>query len=98
MGVFLSSFTGMAGLTTLLHGPVLDGNGSIDEVLPVRLLRQFASATHVRSPYSSIAGFLGQLPSISAAGLAAPAAKRLVRPELQAEYNRLAKADSCQQG
>lgn len=41
-------------------------------------------------PDSSIEGFCSTLPSISAAGLAAPAADRLVRPELAEVYTQFA--------
>ena len=86
---FISGFASLPGLNTLLHGPVL-GKGTTDEVLPVKPLRELDSTTHLRAADGSIAGFLSRLPSISAAGIAAPAAARLVRPELLQIYVGLA--------
>ena len=86
---FISSFDRLPGLNALLHGPVL-GKGTTAELLPVKPLRELGSTTHLRAADSSIAGFLSRLPSISAAGIAAPAAARLVRPELVQVYVDLA--------
>jgi hypothetical protein len=44
----------------------------------------------LRSPDSSLLDFTSRLPSITAAGLAPPAAGRLVRPELAVIYKQLA--------
>ena len=66
------------------------GKGTTAELLPVKPLRELGSTTHLRAADSSIAGFLSRLPSISAAGVAAPAAARLVRPELVHVYVDLA--------
>jgi hypothetical protein len=90
MDTFINSFAGRPDLNVLLHEPALKKGSSSAEQMPVQLLRQFQGALHIRSPDSSIEGFLTRLPSISAAGLAAPAADRLVRPELAEVYLLLA--------
>jgi len=64
------------------------GAGSTDEQLPVRLLREFVGTLHLLS--ANLPEFLGRLPRVSAAGLAAPAAGHLVRPELAQVYLGLA--------
>ncbi len=78
---FISSFANLPDLNAQLHGPVL-GKGSTTELLPVKPLRQLECTMHLRALDSSIADFLRRLPTMSAAGLAAPAGPRLVRPEL----------------
>ena len=88
MKTFIDSFARQPTLNTMLHGPVLGGI-STTEVLPVKPLRDFQGTTHLRAAGSTIAGFVSRLPSISAAGIASPAADMLVRPELQAAYERL---------
>jgi hypothetical protein len=87
---FIDSYAGRPDLNTLLHEPALKRGSSTAEQLPVRLLREFPGAIHLRSPGSSLADFTSRLPSISAAGLAPPAADRLVRPELAGVYTQLA--------
>jgi hypothetical protein len=86
---FIDSFSGLRHLDALLHGPVLGSGSSTNEVLPVKLLREFDNATHLKSG-AGFADFLSRLPSISVAGIAAPAAERLVHPELASVYSRLA--------
>jgi hypothetical protein len=90
MDTLISSYAGRPDLNVMLHEPALKKGSSSAEGLPVKLLREFEGAVHLRSPESSIADFCSRLPSISAAGLAAPAADRLVRPELAAVYVQLA--------
>jgi hypothetical protein len=85
---FINSFAGLRKLNALLHEPVLDSS-TTNKVLPVKLLREFGGTIHLRS-CAGIADFLSRLPSISVAGIAAPAADRLVRPELAAVYSSLA--------
>jgi hypothetical protein len=85
---FIDSFA-VRNLDALLHEPVLGSSSSTNEVLPVKLVREFDSAIHLRSG-AGIADFLGRLPSISVAGIAAPAADGLVHPELASVYRRLA--------
>jgi len=86
MDNFISSFANRPDLNVLLHEPALKKGSKCTEALPVQLLRDFGGAIHLRSPDSSIADFCSRLPSISAAGLAPPAADRLVRPELAEVY------------
>jgi len=69
MEAFISSYAGRPDLNVLLHEPALKKGSSSAEVLPVKLLREFDGAVHLRSPESSIADFCSRLPSISAAGL-----------------------------
>lgn len=45
---------------------------------------------HLKFGGSSVEGILVMLPRVSAAGIAAPVAKRLVRPELHEVYLKLA--------
>lgn len=90
MDTFISSYAGRPDLNMLLHEPALKKGSSSAEGLPVKLLREFEGVVHLRSPDSSIADFCSRLPSMSAAGLAAPAADRMVRPELAAVYGQLA--------
>lgn len=84
MTQFIDTYAGLAGLNELLHTPVLQKGSSTQDSLPGKLLRDFPAAIHLRSV--SIAEFMHRLPSISAAGLVAPSADRLVRPELAAVY------------
>jgi hypothetical protein len=84
---YLRSFAGRPDLDRRLHAPVL-GGGSTQEQLPVKLLRDFEGTLHLLS--ADLPEFLGRLPRVSAAGLAAPAAERLVRPELAGVYLGLA--------
>jgi hypothetical protein len=86
---FIDSFAWLRNLDALLHEPVLGSGSSTNEVLPVNLLRDFDSAIHLRSG-AGFADFLSRLPSISVAGIAHPAADRLVRPELADVYSNLA--------
>jgi hypothetical protein len=88
MQAFTSSFVQRPDLASRLHGPVL-GGGTTTESLPVKQLRQFVATAHLRSG-ASIADILSRLPCVSAAGLAGPAADRLVRPELAGVYDELA--------
>jgi hypothetical protein len=81
------SFAALPDLDKRLHGPVL-GGGSTQEQLPVRLLREFEGALHLLS--ADLPDFMGRLPRVSAVGLTAPAAGRLVRPELAQVYLDLA--------
>jgi hypothetical protein len=60
---FISSDAGLRNLDALLHKPVL-GNGSTNEVLPVKLLRDFDSAIHLMSG-AGFADFLSRLPKHS---------------------------------
>lgn len=90
IGAFISSYASRTDLNGLLHAPALQKGSSSAEGLAVQLLRTIEGAVHLRSPDSSIAELTSRLPSISAAGLAAPAADRLVRPELAAVYVQLA--------
>ena len=85
---FIDSFAGLRNLDALLHDPVLGSGSSTNEVLPVKLLREFDSAIHLRSG-AGIADFLSRLSSISVAGIAA-AADRLVHPKLAEVYATLA--------
>jgi hypothetical protein len=89
MQVFIDSFARKPNLDAMLHEPVLGSGRNTHEVLPVKLLREFDSAIHLRYG-TGIADFLSRLPSISVAGIAPPAADRLVRPELACDYSRLA--------
>jgi hypothetical protein len=86
---FNDSFAGKPNLNAMLHEPVLGSGSSTNEVLPVKLLHEFDNAIHLRSG-AGFANFLNRLPSISVAGIAAPAADRLVHPELACVYSRLA--------
>jgi hypothetical protein len=86
---FIDSFAGLRNLDALLHEPVLGSGSSTNEVLPVMLLRGFDSAIHLRSG-AGFSDVLSRLPSISVAGIAPPAADRLVRPELAGVYSNLA--------
>lgn len=87
---FISSYAGRPDLNMLLHEPALKKGSSTVEQLPVKLLREFEGALHLHSPGSGLLDFTSRLPSISAAGLAPPAADRLVRPELAGVYTQLA--------
>jgi hypothetical protein len=89
MQQFVSSFAELSDLSTRLHAPVLGGAGTTEQ-LPVRLLRAIPGTLHLRRGGASTADFLSRLPCVSAAGLAAPAAERLVRPELAAAIAQLA--------
>lgn len=90
---FVAGFASMPDLDVLLHGPALKkGSSAAESTLPVKPLRSFEGFAlhHLRAPDNSIEGFCSTLPSISAAGLAAPAADRLVRPELAEVYTQFA--------
>jgi hypothetical protein len=89
MQVFIDRFARKPNLDAMLHEPVLGSGRNTHEVLPVKLLREFDSAINLRYG-TGIADFLSRLPSISVAGIAPPAADRLVRPELACDYSRLA--------
>ena len=89
METFISSFAGLRNLDALLHDPVLGSGSSTNELLPVKLLRDFDSAIHLRS-CAGVADFLSRLPSITMAGIAPPPADRLVHPELAGVYSNLA--------
>jgi hypothetical protein len=86
---FISSYASSSDLNVQLHTPALKKGSSSAEALPVQLLRRFEGAIHLRSPDSTINDFTQRLPSISVAGLAPPAADRLVRPELVDVYHQL---------
>lgn len=85
---FINSCAGLRNQDAMLHKPVL-GSGSTHEVLPVKLLCEFDSTIHLRS-CAGIADLLSRLSSISVAGIAAPAADRLVRPQLAGVCSNLA--------
>ena len=77
----ITKFDRLPGLTALLHDPVL-GQGTTAELLPAKPLTRAIKHDPPEAPDSSIAGFLAGLPSSSAAGIAAPAAARVVRREM----------------
>jgi hypothetical protein len=85
----IDSFAGKPNLDAMLHEPVLGSGSSTNEVLPVKMLHELDNAIHLRSG-DGFANFLNRLPSISVASIAAPAADRLVHPELAGVYSRLA--------
>ena len=86
---FIESFSSDPMLNSLLHEPVLGGS-STDETLPAKLLRDIPGSLHLHSG-AAVGAFLSRLPAFSAAGIAYPAADRLVHPALADVYKQLAK-------